>query len=338
LRVDDTAAALGGRTVLLTGAAGFIASAIARQLATIPCTVRCLARGPLPAPPAGAATFESVAGDIRDPEVWTHALRGVGVVFHLAGQTSVYAAQEDPAGDLATNVLPMLHLARAARTLGVRPTVIAATTATIVGLTASADPVDESRPDRPVTLYDLHKHMAAQYLETFTRDGTIAAATLRLTNVYGPGPRSSRHDRGILNAMVRRALSGEALSVYGAGAAVRDYVYVDDVARAFVAAAAGIARTEGRHFLVGSGRGTSIREAFELVADRVARRTGHRVPVIAVEPPAGLSAIEGRSFVADTRAFRGATGWHAEVPLGEGIDRTIEALAPSAGAAAAGAR
>jgi nucleoside-diphosphate-sugar epimerase len=144
--------------------------------------------------------------------------------------------------------------------------------------------------------------------------------------VYGPGPRSSSADRGVLNLMLRRALAGEALTVYGSGEHIRDYIYIEDVARAFLLAAANAERLEGRYFVLGSGRGYPIAEALNLVADRAALRTGQRVPVVHVDPPATLSPIEARNFVADTTAFRQATGWTAGVGLADGIDRTIETL------------
>jgi nucleoside-diphosphate-sugar epimerase len=279
-----------------------------------------------PAPTGGIATFEDIDGDVRDLRTWIAAIENVDVVVHLAGQTSVYTAHGDPGADLTANVVPVLHLVQACREAGRHPAVVAAGTATVVGLTHDTTPVDESRPDRPVTFYDIHKWMAEGHLELYTREGVFDATTLRLANVYGPGPRGSSHDRGFLNAMVRRALAGEPLTLYSTGTVVRDYVYVEDVARAFLAAAASIEAVKGRHFLVGSGQGTTIEHALQLVAERVALRTGRRVAVVAIDPPAGLSPIEHRSFVADSRELTRAAGWRPEVGLAEGIDRTIEAL------------
>jgi nucleoside-diphosphate-sugar epimerase len=175
-------------------------------------------------------------------------------------------------------------------------------------------------------MYDLHKQVAEQYLRWYAEQGIVRGVTLRLANVYGPGPRSSRSDRGILNQMIRRALAGEPLTVYGTGEQVRDYVYVEDAARAFLAAARNGESLTGGCFVIGSGRGHTIDEAMRMIAMRCAARTGIEVPVRHVEPPGALSPIEQRHFVADTRRFCAATGWHARCTLAEGIDLTMEAF------------
>ena len=124
--------------------------------------------------------------------------------------------------------------------------------------------------------------------------------------------------------MVRRALAGERLNVYGTGDWLRDYVYVDDVARAFVLAARHPDAVNGRSFIVASGQGVTVADAVRLVAELVGERTGRRVEIAHVPPPAGLSALETRQFVGRSDAFRDATGWSPTVSLREGIKRTID--------------
>jgi nucleoside-diphosphate-sugar epimerase len=123
--------------------------------------------------------------------------------------------------------------------------------------------------------------------------------------------------------MMRKALNGEPLSIYGKGDYLRDYVYVEDVALAFLEACAKVDRVNGQHFVIGSGKGHTLLEAFNMVAERVALKTGRRVPVQHIEPPTAQSAIETRDFVADSSKFFQATGWKAKYPLSEGIDRTL---------------
>lgn len=198
-------------------------------------------------------------------------------------------------------------------------------TATEVGIPKSL-PVNETQEDYPVTIYDLHKLMAENYLKYYSRQGIVQGTVLRLTNVYGPGPKSSSADRGVINMMMYKALAGEPLTVYGKGDNLRDYVYVKDVVSAFLRATIHMEQLNGKHFVLGSGKGHTIAQAINLVADRVALKTGQRVSVKHIEPPSFQSPIEGRNFIADTRQFTLATGWQAHYPLKDGIDQTLETL------------
>jgi UDP-glucose 4-epimerase len=313
-----------GRSVVISGASGYIATPIVERLAGAAARIVRLSRGPLP-PAAGCS---DVVGDYADPALWDEVISGVDVVFHLAAQTSFYAAAKDPEADFRANVLPMRALLEAGRRAGAKPFIVFAGSSTQAGM-PRYQPVNEGHPDEPITVYDLHKLVSEKLLEGYSRQGLSRGTTLRLSNVYGPGPRSSSADRGILNAMIARALRGERLNVYGEGSPLRDYLYIDDMAAAFLAAGRGLPELNGRHFVMGSGRGVTLLEAFRLIATRVEARTGRKVEVACVPEPPGLSPIESRRFVADASAFRSITGWAPAVSLEAGIDRTIDSMLPA---------
>jgi len=322
---DGVGGRYAGRRLLVTGGAGYIGTSVLRRLSGSGARVIRLDRPGMEFPPAVAGIdVKDVAADVAERSTWD-LVDEVDVVIHLAGQTSTYAANADPAADLEMNVRPMLHLLERCRRRQGQVDVLFAGTATQVGVTTKW-PVDETHADCPATIYDLHKCMAEGYLKHYAREGIVRGAVLRLSNVYGPGPRSSSRDRGVLNAMIRKALKQESLTIYGRGEHIRDYVYVEDVANAFFMAGARMDAVNGQHFLVGSGQGTTIGDGLRLVAERVAAKTGARAPVVHVDPPADLSPIESRHFVADTGRFRRATGWQPCVSLAEGIDRTIAAM------------
>lgn len=308
---------------LITGGAGYVGTALLPLIAAEQGQVRRFFRGEKAPASAPGLAVEDFVGDVRSSDDLTRALAGIDVVLHLAAQTSVYVAEADPAADVEANVLPMLRLLEACRALGSKPTVVLASTATIYGVSPPL-PVREDAPAAPVTVYDLHKLAAERYLAHYVQEGHVRGASLRLANVYGPGPKSSRPDRGVLNGMVRRALSGETLKIYGTGEFLRDYVYVDDVARAFLLAAARADALAGRAVPVASGDGHTFAQAIGLVARLVGERTSREVRVEHVEPPAGLSRIENRSFVADPRGLHASLGFVAEISLEQGIQRTIE--------------
>src|SRR6185369_8459534 len=198
-------------------------------------------------------------------------LSNIDIVFHCAAQTSIYIAEQDLLADLNINVVPMVHLLETCREKGIRPTILFSGTVTETGL-PSILPVNEEHVDHPITVYDLHKWIAENYLLHYARSSLVRGAVLRLANVYGPGPKSSSADRGVLNMMIRKALKGEPLTIYGEGNFLRDYIYIEDVASAFLEAAANIDELNGHYFIIGSGTGSTIADAIHLVADLVKRK------------------------------------------------------------------
>lgn len=312
-----------GKSLLITGAVGYVASHLLALLKDIDCRIICLSRhGNIPSYGGSRATIIQHTGDVSERTTWADNLDTIDIVFHLAAQTSTYRANDDPESDYQANVAPMVHLLEACRTQGISPFIVFASTVTVGGIPAHL-PVNEEHPDNPVTIYDLHKFFAERYLKCYIERGCANGTVLRLPNIYGPGPLSSRPDRGILNQMIRKALAGEDLAVYSPGTQIRDYLYVADAAQAFLAAPMRRNQVNGRHFVIGSGQGYTLYDAAHLVTERVAQQTGNRVKVTVVEPPFRQSPIESRNFVADARNFTRATGWHAHHQLPEGIDMTI---------------
>jgi len=316
-----------GSTVLISGGAGFIGSALVDALSNICCQIILLLRPgrSFSTIPNASAKIVTVHGDIRKRQTWAGSLDGVDYVFHLAAQTSGYVANNDPLADLDANVVPVLEMMEACRQGGLKPAILYSGTVTEMGLPQRV-PVDESAQDLPVTVYDIHKLTGEKYLQFYSREADIPAVTLRLANVYGPGRNVGSGDRGVLNLMVKNALNNKPLTVYGDGSNTRDYIFIDDVVSAFLVAGVRASDLKGSYYLIGSGEGTRIVDAFNLVADRVKHKTGISPAVEHIPSPDSLSSIEDRDFIADTSAFRSATSWAPQVPLAEGIDRIIEHL------------
>ncbi|WP_320667856.1 NAD-dependent epimerase/dehydratase family protein [Prochlorococcus sp. MIT 1307] len=306
------------KNVLITGASGYLASAICERLYKIANSIIRISRGSLK--PKENCT--DIKLNIRYLETWLQVLPDVDIIFHLSAQTSIYKAAKDPEVDLIANFTPMTKLIEACRKLKVSPFIVFAGSSTEIGI-PNYNPVDESHLEAPITFYDLHKLLSEKLLEGNIRQGIANGTTLRLPNIYGPGPTSSSSDRGVLNSMVLKALGNKPLTVYGEGKSIRDYLYIDDVVDAFIACGKNQAKLNGKHFILGTERGISIYESFKLIAVHVKEITGVDVEVKKIEEPESLSVIESRSFIANTTAFKEATLWEPQVTFETGINKTI---------------
>jgi nucleoside-diphosphate-sugar epimerase len=301
-------------SVVITGARGYIGSALSRRLAADGHHLKLVSR-PLDSETGNA---DHVHADLRDDEAWSSLIEGATVIVHLSARTDLRSAESDPAGDESINVEPIRALVRAAAKAATPVKVIFASTVTIVGID-HPNPVNEMTPDRPCSVYDRHKLACETLLRKASERGVLRACSLRLSNVYGYGQTSVNSNRGILNAMMRRAATGESLPIYGDGGYIRDFTHLDDVVAAFCAAVSSDTVCDGRHFVIATGEGHSLIEAFGMVADEAMAWTGCRPDIRHVPEPADLQPIERRNFVGDSRLFQGATGWQPQFKLKSGI-------------------
>ncbi|MFC5831570.1 NAD-dependent epimerase/dehydratase [Nonomuraea insulae] len=308
--------------VVVLGASGLVGSALVRRLADRPVRLRLVARRP-PALPG------SYAADLTEPGAVARAVDGADVVINLllyTGGEGTWRAAAEPMGE-RVNVGVVRDLVEALRARRGDPPVVL-----FAGSTSQAGPrgggrLDGSEPDVPVTAYDRQKLAAERLLESATAEGVARAVTLRLPTVFGGKISPTAIDRGVVAAMACRALDGRPLTVWGDGSAERDLLHAGDAAEAFLAALDHAGALAGGHWLVGTGRGTSLIELFTTIARLAAEHTGRPpVPVLAVPPPGGLTAMDLTSVVADPAAFGARTGWRARTPLREALLATIATL------------
>jgi UDP-glucose 4-epimerase len=251
-----------------------------------------------------AASF--VEADIRDGI----DARGADVVFHLAAQADVQTSVRRPDHDAAVNVVGTVRVLEAARAAGAQ-VVFSSTGGAIYGECDA--PAPESAPRRPLSPYGIAKLCAEEYLAGWNRIHGTNHVALRFGNVFGPRQDSSL-EGGVVSIFLERFARGEETVIFGDGGQTRDFVHVDDVVRAVLAAAG----RRGGVYNVGTGIETTVTELHRLCA----AATGSELPARHVEPRAG----DARRSVLDASRAAAELGWQAETSLEQGIRSTWESV------------
>ncbi len=297
---------------LVTGGAGFIGSALVEALLARGddvAVVDDLSRGRRDQVPATVA--------LHTVDITTPALRAVllherpEVVFHQAAQIDVRRSVREPLFDTQINVLGTVNLLQCCVEAGVRRVVFASSGGAIYGDTEVV-PTPEEHPAAPASVYGAAKLCGEAYGNLYSQLHGLEFVPLRYANVYGP--RQDPHgEAGVVAIFAERLLRGEQCVVNGDGRQTRDYVFVDDVVRANLLAA----ETRELHaFNVGTGVETEVNEVFALLA-RACEVTA------AAEHAAAKPGEQARSCLEIGSAATGL-GWTAQVPLTEGLGRTVE--------------
>jgi UDP-glucose 4-epimerase len=250
--------------------------------------------------------------DISDRESLDRAIDTArpSAIFHLAAQASVIQSVADPNRDCDVNVHGTLHVLEAAARHRA-PVVFTSTGGALYGNRAPI-PTPEDSPPAPISPYGASKWAAEAYVNTWREAGGLQHSVCRLGNVYGP--RQSPHgEAGVVAIFSHRFWRQEAPTLYGFGKPTRDYVHVNDVARALLAAMA-----RGGTFNISTGVETDVSH----LSDTLQRAAGTSLaPELAPLRPGELE----RSCMDPTRASE-QLGWRAEIGLDEGLEGTYRAL------------
>jgi UDP-glucose 4-epimerase len=298
---------------VVTGGAGFIGSHIVDALLARGDEVHVLddfSSGKRENLPAGARVTE---GDIRRDTDRAFDEARPEVAFHLAAQKDVRASVERPDYDADVNIVGTLHVLEAARRHGTK-IVFSSTGGAIYG--ECDGPAGEDHPRQPLSPYGVSKLAGEEYIAAWNRLYGGGHVSLRLGNVYGP--RQDPHgEAGVVAIFSNKLANGEQPTVFGDGRQTRDYVYVGDVARAFVLAAeAGRAGT----WNVGTAVETDVLELLALLQRAAGTELEPRF-----EP---LRPGELMRSALDPGAIGQELGWRAEVAVDEGIAETYGTFAP----------
>jgi UDP-glucose 4-epimerase len=231
---------------------------------------------------------------------------------------SLVRSYADPGVDLRTNVHGTLAVLQACLNHQV-PRLLYASSMQSYGVT-DAVPTPEDTPCRPANYYGISKYAAERYVHTTAERPDLGfpfrVTSFRMYNVYGPRQALDNPYQGVLGIFLGNLLRGEQLTIFGDGEQTRDFVYVGDVAEAWVGALENPA-SYGEVFNLGSGRETSINRLAELAVAAVDRpRHGHGVRYAPARPG------ELRRVAADVSRARAVLGWEPRTPFAEGLAET----------------
>jgi NAD dependent epimerase/dehydratase len=310
---------LAGRSVLVTGAGGFIGGHVVERLVNDGARVRALCRynsrnerGTLDwLAPEVTADVEVVLGELRDVESVSDAVAGTDVVIHLGAQIAIPYSYVNPRDFIEVNVLGTLNVAEAARRHGVAR-VVHTSTSEVYG-SAQTVPMTETHPLEPQSPYAASKLAADKLIDSYHRSFDLPACVVRPFNTYGP----RQSARAIIPTIISQALAGSTLRL-GSLTPRRDLTFAADTAAGFVAAATA-EDAVGRTIQLGANHDVSVGDLVRLVGEVLGRELTVETDPRRVRPEASevVRLISG-PFLAEE-----VLGWRAEVPLHDGLAQTI---------------
>lgn len=309
-----------GKQVLVTGAGGFIGSHLVETLvrsgAQVQAFVRYNSRGDpgllSMLPDEIFSQLKITAGDLRDLTALIAAMNTSEIIFHLGALIAIPYSYVHPAEFVESNVVGTLNVLLAGRENAVSK-IIHTSTSEVYG-TAIYTPIDEDHPLQGQSPYSASKIGADKLAESFYRSYNLPVVTVRPFNTYGP----RQSARAVIPTIITQALTRDVIRL-GNLDATRDFTYISDTVAGFIAAA----EKEGiEGYTINLGAGSEIR--VEDIAKEIISLIGKPVEIVIDPVRLRPSNSEVQRLISDNRRAREQLGWLPQVPLREGLSRTIE--------------
>jgi len=305
------------KTVLVTGAAGFIGSHLTERLVSLGTRARALVHynssgswGWLDTSPV-KDEVEVFQGDVRDPDSLQAAFAGVDVVFHLAALIAIPYSYHAPLSYVRTNVEGTLNVLQASLGQGVER-VVHTSTSEVYG-TAQTVPINEAHPLKGQSPYSASKIGADKIAEAFNLSFDLPVTTVRPFNTFGP----RQSARAVIPTIITQALNDETISL-GNLEPTRDLNYVADTVEGFIKAAES-PKAIGEVINLGTGQEISIRD----LAQRILKLLNKNLPVVSKDERLRPEKSEVDRLCADASRAHSLLGWSSKYSLDEGLAETI---------------
>jgi len=308
------------KTVLVTGAGGFIGSHLTEKLVDSGAKVKAFVRynsrndwgliGTLPS--HTKEKIEVIMGDLRDPETIRSVMKDVDAVFHLGALIAIPYSYIHPREVVETNIMGTLNILNAAKEY--KPEKIIHTSTSEVYGTAQYVPIDEKHPLQGQSPYSASKIGADKLAESFYRSYDLPITTLRPFNTYGP----RQSARAVIPTIITQALAQNKI-LLGSLEPTRDLSYVDDIVDGFIKAAES-EKSTGEVINIGSGFEISIND----LANKIISLIGKKVKIVSDPKRVRQPKSEVERLMADNSKAKKLLGWGPKVSLDEGLRKTID--------------
>ncbi len=307
------------RSVLITGGAGFIGSHLCDRLVRCGYDVIVLDNESTGWKGNVNPKAKYIYGDILRPADLDAAFdRDVNVVFHLAAQVSNIKSFDDPAYYLAVNVQGTLNILKKCLEKQI-PRLLYASSMHVYGQPMQI-PTSETAPCNPLSYYGITKYAAERFVHRTAERGDLDFAfnvtSFRMFNVYGPRQSLNNPYQGVVGVFIGNLIRNEPLILYGSGHQSRDFIYIDDVIEAWIAAV-DAPETYGQIFNLGIGKDMTILELIEVLSEITKRSPDYPI----IRRPA-LEGDQGHICADIKKAYR-CLKWTPKVDMLEGIRRTL---------------
>ena len=295
--------------ILITGGAGFIGSHIVELLSKTKNEIVVYDKL-IPHSSIKSSSIKYIKGDLLEQKLLEKSLKGIAVVIHMASLIEVNDSVKNPLKFTENNIVGTVHLLEAMRKSGTKR-IIFSSSATVYGQPKKL-PLTEKSPVLCANPYGATKIAAENMIRSYHLIHGFDATILRYFNPYGPGENHQPETHAIPN-IIKAALNNTAIPLYWQGQQVRDFIYIEDLARAHIE----VLNLEGWNvFNVGTGKGAKIIDILNIVSEILGRRL--KIQNL------GNRAGDVPALYTSSEALQKATGWKAQVSLRDGLIKTVD--------------
>ena len=264
---------------------------------------------------------EFIEGDILDKNKLSQAIKGHGVVIHLAAHTRVVESLENPQWNFDINVIGTFNTLEAARKNGAEKFIFASSNAAVGEQTP---PINEKMFSKPLSPYGASKLFGEGLCSAYFHSYGLKTVSLRFANAYGP---YSEHKTSVIAKFIRRTKRGEPLEIYGDGNQTRDFIHACDICQAIYLCLTTnrspihqSGKLWGEIFQIATFRETTIDEIAYAIKEIVEKETDKKIKIIHSKPRLG----DVRSNFSDTSKAKKILGYEPHFDLHKGLRKTFE--------------